>query len=99
MVLLDAEVASSGAIRPQVVGDQSIGNERMSFTAACLSRFDWTSTSWISPSASTALQIDQAAIDLDIDLIKVPARVGLGPASTQVRCDQRAEVVYPAMDS
>jgi hypothetical protein len=27
MVLLDPEVASSGAIRPQVVGDQSMGNE------------------------------------------------------------------------
>jgi hypothetical protein len=27
MVLLDAEVAGSSAIRPQVVSDQSIGNE------------------------------------------------------------------------
>ncbi len=29
---------------------------RIGFSAACLFRFDWTSTSWTSPSASTARQ-------------------------------------------
>ena len=43
-----------------------------------------------------APQVDHAAIDLEIDLIQMPARVGFRSASTQVRGDRRPEVVYPA---
>src|SRR5260370_37342615 len=47
-------------------------------------------------SIDSAPQVDHAAIDLEIDLIQVPARVGLGSAFTQVRCDDRPEMIYPA---
>src|SRR5580704_10019698 len=43
-----------------------------------------------------APQIDHAAIDLEIDLIQMPARVGLRSAFTQVRCDHRPEIDDPA---
>ena len=43
-----------------------------------------------------APQVDHATIDLEIDLIQMPARVGLGSAPTQVSCDRRSEMAYPA---
>ena len=38
-----------------------------------------------------APQIDQAAVDLQIDLIQMPGRVGPGPAFAQGCGDQRPE--------
>src|SRR5271154_6229372 len=43
-----------------------------------------------------APQVDHAAIDLEIDLIQMPRRVGLGPPATQVRGEHRPEMVCPA---
>src|SRR5258708_24960095 len=104
MVFLDPEVTGSSAIRPQVVSDQSIGNE-----AVFLKQFahelqrgmlvPFRLDQHIEDLAlgiDGAPQVNHAAIDLEIDLIQMPARVGLGSAFTQVRCDHRPEVVYPA---
>ena len=41
-------------------------------------------------------EVDQATIDLEIDLIKMPDGVGLCPPSTQVHCEHRPEMVHPA---
>ena len=46
-----------------------------------------------------APQIDHAAIDFQIDFVKMPSRIGFGSAFAQVRRDHRSEVVHPAPDS
>ena len=45
-----------------------------------------------------APQIDHAAIDLQIDLVQMPGRMGLRPPFAQVRRDPRPEMVHPAPD-
>src|SRR5260370_2965780 len=106
MVLVDPEVACGGAIRPQVVSDQSIGNEavfleQLSYELHCGPVVPFRLDEHVEDLAlgvDGGPQVDQAAIDLELDLIQMPGRVRLGPASTQVRCDRRPEVAYPAPD-
>jgi hypothetical protein len=104
MVLLDAKVAGGGSIRPQVIGDLSIGNETVFLQQLSHElqrgmlvpfRLDQHIED-LALCVDGAPQVDHAAIDLEIYLIQMPARVGLGSASAQVRCDHRPEVVYPA---
>lgn len=45
-----------------------------------------------------ALQIDQAAIDFQVDFVQRPSRVGFEAALAQVRSDHRPKVVHPASD-
>src|SRR5229473_138353 len=103
MVLFDAEVASGSAIRPQVVGDQSIGHETVFLQQLAHElqrsmlvpfRLDQHIED-LALGVDGAPQVDHSAIDLEIDLIQMPARVRFRSASTQVRCDHRPEVVYP----
>src|SRR5258708_4104629 len=104
MVLLDPKVASGGAIRPQVVGDQSMGDEAVFLQQLAheLQRSMLVPFRLDQHIEDLALgvdgtpKIDHAAIDLEIDLIQMPARVGPRSAFTQVRSDQRPEMVDPA---
>src|SRR5712664_69210 len=104
MVLLDPKVAGGGGIRPQVVGDQSSGNEtvflqQLSHEPHCGMLVAFRLDQHIEDLAlgiDGAPQVDHAAIDLEIDFIQMPARVGFRSAFTQVRCDHRPEMVYPA---
>jgi hypothetical protein len=57
---------------------------RISFSAACLFRLDWTSTSRTSPSASTARNGKHSAVELQIDLVEMPTRVSLQATLSQV---------------
>jgi hypothetical protein len=43
-----------------------------------------------------APKIDHAAIDFQIDFIQMPGRIRIGSAFTQVCCDHRPEMIYPA---
>ena len=45
------------------------------------------------------LQVDHAAIDLEIDLVQMPGDVGLWSALAQVCDDQGPEMVNPAPNS
>ena len=45
-----------------------------------------------------APEIEHSAVDFQIDLVKMPGRVRLGPALSQVRCDERPEMIHPASD-
>ncbi|MGD0185157.1 MAG: hypothetical protein ABSC25_07885 [Roseiarcus sp.] len=45
-----------------------------------------------------APEMDHAAVDLQIDLVKTPRRVRLGPALSQVGGDHRSEMIHPASD-
>ena len=104
MLLLDAEVVCSSAIRSQVVSDQSIGNETVFLKQLAHElqrgmfvpfRLDQHIED-LAFGVDGAPQVDHAAIDLHIDLIQMPTRVGFGPAFTLVRRDHRPKVVYPA---
>src|SRR4030088_1350854 len=104
MVFLNPEVTGSSAIRPQVVSDQSIGNETVFLKQFAHElqrgmlvpfRLDQHIED-LALGVDGAPQVDHAPIDLEINLIQMPARVGFRSASTQVRCDHRPEVVYPA---
>src|SRR5216684_9240873 len=84
MVFLDAKFASGGAIRSQVVSDQSIGNETVFLQQLAHElqrgmlvpfRLDQDIEDLALGIDSTP-QVDHAAIDLEIDLIQVPACVG-----------------------
>ncbi len=46
-----------------------------------------------------APKIDHAAIDFQIDFVKMPSCIGFGSAFAQVRRNHRSEVVHPAPDS
>ena len=104
MVFLDPEVTGSSAIRSKVVSDQSIGNETVFLQQLAHElergmlvpfRLDQHIQN-LALGIDRAPQVSHAAIDLEIDFIQMPARVGFRSASTQVRCDHRPEVVYPA---
>ena len=43
-----------------------------------------------------APQVDHTAINLEVDLVQMPGRVGLWSALAQVRGDHGPEMVYPA---
>ncbi len=45
-----------------------------------------------------APEIERSAVDFQIDLVKTPGRVRLGPALSQVRCVERPEIIHPASD-
>ena len=90
MVFLDPEVTGSSAIRPQVVSDQSIGNETVFLRQLAHElqrgmlvpfRLDQHIEA-LALGIDGAPQVDHAAIDLHIDLIQMPTRVGFGPAFT-----------------
>ena len=85
MVLLDAEVVCSSAIRSQVVSDQSIGNEAV---------FLQQLAHELQRGMLVPFRLDQYIEDLALGIDGAPATsVGPGSASTQVRCDY-----WPAMD-
>ena len=91
MVFLDPEFPGSGAIRPQVVGDQSIGNETVFLQQLAHElqrgmlvpfRLDQHIED-LALGIDGAPQVDQAAIDLEIDLIQMPACVGVPRPTTK----------------
>ena len=95
-----------GAIRPQIIRDHPIGNE-----AIFLQKFShqFQRSMLISLGLDQhiedfalgvdgAPQMDHSAGDFQIDFIQMPYRLRLGAALTQVRCDHRPEMIYPASD-
>ena len=104
MAVLDPEIAGSSAIRPQVIGDQPIGNEavflqKLSHEFQCGVLVPFRLDQHVEDLAfgvDGSPQVDHAAIDFQIDFVQMPGRVGLGSAFAQVRCYHRPEMVHPA---
>jgi hypothetical protein len=70
---------------------------RMSFSAAPLVPFRLDQyIEDLALGVDGAPQIDHAAIDFQIDFVKMPSRIGFGSAFAQVRRDHRSEVVHPS---
>jgi hypothetical protein len=104
MAALDPKVARRSAVRAQVIGDHSIGNEAV-FLEELAHQFqggvlvplgldqhveDFTLR------IDSAPQIDHAASDFQIDLIQMPDAVWLGAAFAQIGCDHGTEMIDPA---
>ena len=95
MMLLDAEVAGSGA-GPQIVGDQQVWNETVllqqlahELQRGMLIAFGLDQhIKDLTLSIDGAPQIDLTAIDLEKDLIQMPGCVRPGPVFAQVRRNQ-----------
>ncbi len=103
---LDPEIVGRGAVRSQVVGDQLLGSE-----AVTLQKLSHQFQRGVLVSLGLdrhvenlvfgvdgAPQIDHSAIDFQIDLVKTPSRVRLRAAPSQVRSDDRPEMIHPAPD-
>ncbi len=106
MAAVDPEIAGGGAIRMQVVPDQSIGNEAVFFQkfAHQFQRAVLVSLGLDQHIDDFAFgvggppQTDHAASDFQTDFVQTPSCVGFGAASTQIRSNDRPETVYPAPD-
>src|SRR5580700_9200217 len=68
---------------------------RISFSAACLLGLD-QHVDDLALGVDGAPQIDHAAGNLEINLVKMPSRVRLGATPTQICRDHRPEMVHPA---
>src|ERR1700730_8464117 len=100
MVFLDPEVTGSSAIRPQVVSDQSIGNETVFLQQFAHElqrgmlvpfRLDQHIEDLALGIDSTP-QVDHAAIDVQIDLIQMPNSCGawVGVYASPLRSSARS---------
>jgi hypothetical protein len=67
---------------------------RINLSAARLFLLVWTKN--FALGIDGAPEVDQATIDLEIDLIEMPDGMGLWPSFAQVCCDHRSEMVHPA---
>ena len=104
MLMLDPEFSRCGVVRSQIIRDHVIRYEaiflqqlphqfqRGGFIPLSLDQ-DIQNLSF---AIDGSPQIDQTSIDLQIDFVEMPSRIGRGPASTQVRSDHRTEMVHLA---
>src|SRR5512139_2210080 len=98
VVLLDAEVAGSGAIRPQVVGNQQVWNEAVllqqlahELQRGMLVAFGLDQhIEDLAFGVDGAPKVDQTAVDLQVDLIQMAglcaACAGVYASPTQSAC-------------
>ena len=83
MAVLDPEIAGSSAIRPQVIGDQPIGNEtvilqKLSHEFQCGVLVPFRLDQHVEDLAfgvDGSPQVDHAAVDFQIDFVQMPVRV------------------------
>ena len=100
------ESARGGAIRAQVVGDRSIGNEGVFLQkfAHQFQRGGLVSLGLdkhvedLAFRVDGAPQVDHASVDFQIRFVRVPNCVRSGTALAQIRCDHRPEMIDPASD-
>jgi hypothetical protein len=107
MGVCDSKITGCSPIRSEVVGNELVWNkaiflqqlahqfERRPLVASGLDQH----VEHFALGIHSTPEIDQAAINLEIDLIEMPDGVGLRPSSAQVRCDHRPEMVHPAAHS
>src|SRR5450432_939729 len=103
MAALNPEIAGGSAIRPQIVGDQTVGNEAV-FLQKFAHQFQRSvlvslaldqNFEDFALSVDGAPKIDHAAGDFQIDFIQMPGRVRSGAALAQIRRDHRPEMIHP----
>src|SRR5208337_1878468 len=99
----DPEVPGRGAVRSQVVGDQSLRNEGIPLQklAHQFQRGVLVSLGLDQHIEDLAFGVDRppkvnhSAVDFQIDLVEVPSRMRLQTTLSQVGCDHRSEMVHP----
>ena len=107
MAAFNPEIAGRRAVRPQVVRDQPIRNERIflqelahQFQRCVLVslRLDQHIED-LALGVNSAPEIDHAAIDFQIDLVQMPRGAGLWAALSQTGSDRWPEVIDPASNA
>ena len=104
MAAANPKITGGGAIRAQIVRDQSMGDEPAflqefahQFQCAMLVSLGLDQhVEDLALGVDGAPQIDNAAGDLEINLVKMPSRVRLGASLAQVCRDHRPKMVHPA---
>ena len=107
MTVFDPDLARSRAIRPQVIGDYPIGNE-----AVLLQQFahQFQRRTLVSPGLNKhvenfafgidcAPKINHSTVNLQIDLVKMPCRMGPCAPLAQVRGNYRSEMIQLSDDA
>jgi hypothetical protein len=98
------KIMRGGSIRAQIVRDQSIGDEP-AFLQEFAHQFHRGMLVSLAPDQHVkdlalgvdgAPQIDHAAGNLEINLVKMPSRARLGATLAQICRDHRSEMVHPA---
>jgi hypothetical protein len=104
MAFCDSEITGCGRVRAQVIRDEFIWNksvflqklvhqsQRRILVPPALDQH----VEHFAFGVDGPPQIDHAAIDLQIDFVEMPGRMGPGPALAQVGCNTRPEMVHPA---
>src|SRR5947209_7885289 len=104
MAVLDPKVAGRSAVGSQVVCHQPIGDHRV-FLEKLAHQFQRrapVATGLNENVENLALGVDgapevsQLAVDLQVDFIQMPNRVRLWPTLSQIRRDDRTEMVHPS---
>ena len=107
MPAFNPKIARRRAIRPQVVRDQPIRNERI-FLQKLAHQFQRCSTCFVwagparrgpRPGVDRAPDEDHSAIDFQIDLIQMPRGARLRTALSQTGGDRWPEVIDPASNA
>jgi hypothetical protein len=104
MAACDAEIAGCSSIRSKVIRDQLVRDKAV-FPQQLAHQFQRCplvppgldqNVEDLALGVDGAPEVDQAPIDLEIDLVEMPDRMRLRSAFAQVRCDLRPEMVHPA---
>src|SRR5271169_6738836 len=106
MQVVDAEIEGRCAVGPQIVRDQSLGNDGV-FPQKLAHQFQRgmlvalgldQHIQNLALGVDGAPQVNHAPIDFQIDLVKMPDRMRFGTALAQFRCNDRPEMIYPTSD-
>src|SRR5208283_1043873 len=99
----DPKDPDCGAVRSQVVGDQSLGNEgvRPQELAHQFQRSVLISLGLdqhiedLAFGVDSSPEVDHSAVDFQIDLVEMPSRMRLQATLSQVGRDDRPEMIHP----
>jgi hypothetical protein len=103
----DSKITGSGSIRPQIVRDQLVWDKAISLQKLA---HEFQRRPLVPPALNQniedfalgvdgAPEIDHAAIDFQINFVKMPSRIRFGPAFAKIGRDQWPEMIHPAANS
>ena len=104
MTSCDSKITGCGSIRSKIISDQLIWDKAIFLQKLA---HEFQRRPLVPPALDqhiedlaigvhSAPEVDQATIDLEIDFVQMPGRMGFGSSFAQVRSDHRSEMVHPA---
>src|SRR5271157_1388913 len=107
MQVVDAEIEGCCAVGPQIISDQPLRSDGVFLSSEVCASVSTRRAccAWTGPAHRTfalgvdgAPQVNHAAVDFQIDLVKMPDRMRFGTALAQFRRYDRPEMIHPASD-